>query len=73
MEPAQPGIDRAHRYARTGFDVLGEACVERGGEAEPGAPRPASRGNAQRPFRGDVQRVRLERLDHACQAPARQH
>ena len=72
MKPAHPGIHRTQRESSPRLDVFGEACVERGGECEVGALRPASCSHAQRSFSRDVQCVRLKGLDHANQRAARQ-
>jgi hypothetical protein len=47
--------------------------MERGGEGPAAPARQFLGGDAERPFRGDMQRIRTERLDHARQAAARQN
>ena len=58
VKPAQKAVGPGERNAGAGLDVFGKAGVIGGGERQIVVHRIAARGQTQRPFGGDVQRVR---------------
>ena len=72
MEPPHPGVDRTDRDTDTRLYILSEPGMERGGEVEAVAHRPASSSHAKRSLGGDVHGIGVERLNHAHESPARQ-
>ncbi|CPM42256.1 Uncharacterised protein [Bordetella pertussis] len=71
VEPAQVAPRQARRNAHARLQVVGKHRVERSGEAPAAAQRHAARGQAQRPFRGDVQRIGHDIAQHAAQLAPR--
>ncbi|ABA51161.1 hypothetical protein BURPS1710b_1413 [Burkholderia pseudomallei 1710b] len=72
VEPPQEAIGRRERHAEARLHVFRKARVVRGRERQLARARVAARGEPERAFGRDVQRVRLERVQALAQPPVRQ-
>ncbi|MDT4848520.1 hypothetical protein FQZ97_826130 [compost metagenome] len=71
VEPAQVAPGQGRRNAHARLQIVGKHRVERGGEAPAPRQRHAARGQAQRAFGSDMQRIGHGIAQDAAQLPAR--